>query len=59
VPQDYVVGHLWANLAAAQGDEKAPKNRAIIAKEMTPADISFAQRLARECLARNYKNCDR
>jgi len=24
-----------------------------------PADLSLAQRLARECLARNYKNCGR
>ena len=48
VPQDYVLAHLWFNLAAAQGNEVASKNRDIIAENMTPADISEAQKLARE-----------
>ncbi len=48
VPQDYVQTHMWFNLAAAQGHEDARKNRDIAAESMTPADISEAQRLARE-----------
>ena len=48
VPQDYVLAHMWFNLAAAQGNKEAVTNRDIIAKLMTPADISKAQRLARE-----------
>jgi hypothetical protein len=48
VPQDYVEGHLWWNLAAAQGDEDAAKNRDIVARLMTPAQLAEAQRLARE-----------
>ena len=40
--------HMWFNLAAAQGIELASKNRDIIANKMTPAQISEAQRLARE-----------
>ena len=43
------------NLAAAQGDETGTKNRAIVAAKMTPADVSIAQRLARECLAKHGK----
>ncbi len=48
VPQDYVQAHMWFNLAAAQGNEKASQNRNIVAKLMTPADISKAQRMAHE-----------
>jgi len=59
VLQDHMIAHMWENLAAAQGNKPAAKNREITAKKMTPADLSIAQRLARECLARNYKNCGR
>jgi hypothetical protein len=53
VEQDYVKSHMYANLAAAQlppGDDHAiaSKNRDIIAKAMTPAQLTEAQRLARE-----------
>ena len=48
VTQDYVQTHLWYNLAAAQGNELARKNRDIVAKKMTSAQIAEAQRLARE-----------
>ena len=33
------------------------KTRDIIAKEMTPADLSAAQKLARECIRKKYKGC--
>lgn len=59
VPQDHVIGYMWLNLAAAQGHESSAKGRDIIARKMTATDIKTAQRLARECLARNYKNCGR
>ncbi len=48
VTQDYVQAHMWFNLAAVKGDETATKNRDIVAKKMTPAQIAAAQRLARE-----------
>ena len=57
VPQDNVYAHMWFNLGAANGNEPASKNRDIIAKRMTTADISKAQSLARECLKKNYKGC--
>ena len=50
VPQDYVQAHMWSNLAAARGNEMALENRDMVAEQMTPADISEAQRLAREWL---------
>ncbi len=58
VAQDYVRAHLWSNLAAAQGRADAVKNRDIVAKRMTSQQIAEAQKLARECQARNFKNCD-
>ncbi len=53
VPQDYAQAHMWYNLAASRlpsGEEreKAFKNRDKIAEMMTPAQISEAQKLARE-----------
>ncbi len=47
VPQDYIRAHMWFNLAAATGDETARKNRDLVAKRMTPVQISEAQKLAR------------
>ena len=44
---------MWFNLAAAQGEVKAVKARDRIAKRMTPADISKAQKLARVWLEKN------
>ena len=50
VPQDYFQAHMWWNLAAALGLEVGRKDRDLLAEKMTPADISEAQRLAREWL---------
>ena len=57
VPHDYVRAHMWYNLAASQGDKNATENRDIVAKKMTPADVSKAKDLARECVKKNYKGC--
>jgi len=53
VPQDYAQAHMWYNLAASrfppgEGRDIAAKNRDIVAIWMTPAQISEAQKLARE-----------
>ncbi len=53
VPQDYVQAHMWFNLAAASRTpgvdrDRAVRNREIVAKLMTPAEVAEAQRLARE-----------
>ncbi len=46
VPQDYAQAHMWYNLAASSSPPG--KNRNIVTKRMTPAQISEAQKLARE-----------
>ncbi len=53
VPQDYVQAHMWLDLAASifsPGEDRdlAVKYRDIYAKMMTPAQISEAEKLARE-----------
>ncbi len=53
VPQDYAKAHMWYNLAASRfprgyARDRAFKKRDIVAKRMTPAQISAAEKLARE-----------
>ena len=48
VPQDYIQAHMWFNLATAQNDANAAKNRDIVAAKMAPAQIAEAQKMARE-----------
>ncbi len=53
VPLDYAQAHMWYNLAASryppgEGRDQAVKNRDIVAEKMPPAQISEAQKLARE-----------
>ena len=57
VAQDYARAHMWANIASANGKDRAEKLRDILAADMTPADISKAQAMARKCLESGYKNC--
>ncbi len=53
VPQDYAQAHMWYDLADSrflpgENRDKAVKVRDIVAAKMTPAQISEAQKLARE-----------
>ena len=48
IPQDYVLAHMWLNLAAAQGYEEAKKDRDFVASHMTADQLAEAQRLARD-----------
>ena len=57
VLQDNVYAHMWANIAATQGNDEGSKLRDELEEKMTSDDISQAQTLARECVAKNYKGC--
>ncbi len=48
VIQDTVSAHMWFNIAASSGDSTGKANRDVIAKDMTPAQIAEAQKLARD-----------
>ncbi len=58
VIQDYVRAHMWFNLSASQGNKDAKKNREKVTKKMTSSQIAEAQRMARDCEKKNYKNCE-
>ena len=58
ITQDYVRAHMWFNIAAINGGKESVKNRDIVARKMTPQQIEQAQRMARECMASNFKKCD-
>ena len=58
VAQDYVKAHMWFNITAIDGDADAIKNRDIVAKLMTPAQLAQAQQLATRCMKSSYKDCD-
>ncbi len=58
VLQDYTRAHMWFNIAAINGDKDSVIGRDTAARFMTPQQIEHAQRMARECMASNFKNCD-
>ena len=45
--QDFVLAHMWLNLAAAQGDQTGVASRAKLNELMTREQIAQAQELAR------------
>jgi uncharacterized protein len=48
VPQDFVQAYKWLYLAATNGDASSAERRDILATKMTSAQITDAQKLARE-----------
>jgi len=57
VPKDNIYAYMWLNLASAQGHPFISSFKNDVFKEMTPMQFEKAQRLSRECLTKNYKNC--
>ena len=57
VPQDNICSHAWFNIAASNGSDLGAGNRDKVVKEMTKDQIAEAQRLVRECVKKNYKDC--
>ncbi len=57
VTQDYIHAYMWWDIAASQGLEGAANNRDIVVKDMALADISKAQDMTRDCVAKDYKGC--
>ena len=57
VIQDYVLGYMWWNIAASNGYEDAKKYIDFVESMMTPEQLAEAEKLARECIKKNYKDC--
>ena len=55
--KDNVLAHMWLNIATFQGNKAAEEDRDHILERMTFSQVDEAKRLARECVANNYKNC--
>jgi len=55
VIQDHVIGYMWFKIAEANGDTRASEQIDICVKEMTAAQITEAQQLAREWVEKNLK----
>jgi len=55
VIRDKVYAYMWADLAAANGNQNGARLRKNVGKKMTAADISKAQDLSRECVENGYK----
>ena len=53
VELDLVIAHKWFNLAALRGNVEARRYRAELTGEMSKADVTRAQRLAREWMTRH------
>ena len=58
VPRDIITAHMWFNLAASKGHEESQQMRNEISQFMTDSQLSQAQRLAEQCLAWRYQNCE-
>jgi TPR repeat protein len=58
VPQDYVRAHAYYDILAVQGVRVGQHNKDILAKRMTPAQITEARRMTRECAEMDYKGCE-
>jgi uncharacterized protein len=56
VLQDFIQAHMWYNLSAAHGENRSAEARDALAKQMTPAQIAEAQRLAHEWKLREVKS---
>ncbi|MEH6401905.1 MAG: tetratricopeptide repeat protein [Sneathiella sp.] len=53
VPQDYKLAHMWSNIAAANGSASGGKNSDFVAKKMTSKQISEAEGMVQEWLAKH------
>ena len=52
-----VYAYMWVNLASLNGFEMAEEINEQLTEIMTPSQIQEAQKLARECVKKNYKGC--
>jgi len=58
VAQDHLRSYVWFTLAAAAGVPGASRNRSALAKLLDAGQMERAQRMLRECQARNFTACD-
>ena len=57
VAADNVTAHMWFNIAASVGHESARIERDEVAAKMSPAEVTKAQEMARQCVDTGYADC--
>ena len=54
----HVRAHMWLDLAALRGNSLAEHGRNLLAKKMSPFQITEAQGMADDCEKNNYQDCN-
>ena len=54
---DDLRAYMWFDLSVSAGNDAAIINRERVIKLMTPSQIEQARKLAKQCLANEYKGC--
>ena len=57
VKENIVYAHMWVNLASLNGFEMVEEINELLIEIMTSSQIQEAQKLARECVKKNYTGC--
>lgn len=57
-PVDYLRAHMWINVAEMRGFKDTAHLLKGLASVMTPQQVVQAQKMASDCLAKNFKGCD-
>ena len=57
VIQDNVIANMWFNIAASSGSNNPIMFKKTVESKMTSEQIAEAEKLARECVKKNYKDC--
>ena len=57
LPIDYERAYMWASIAAMSEHKAGVELRNEIEQQMSFSQIEEGQKLARECIAKNYKGC--
>ena len=56
--KDDVRAYMWLDLAASRGNSLAEHGRNLLAKKMSPSQITEAQGMADDCEKNNYQDCN-
>ena len=57
VTRDYAKAYMWFDIAGSLGKYSAIEYRNSIQRHITPAELSRAKELTRQCIAKNFKGC--
>ena len=55
--QDYVIAHMWFNLATINGNEWTFEEKANLERSMSTDQVTRANELARTCIDTGYVDC--